>query len=195
MKSIVVVLFALLLSPLANASIGFNAGAGLPYLSQFGLNYVSASKMFSAEAGYGNFNISISDVGVDLTKMQLSLRYHPWMGSFYVGVGVGQETFTSKGSDTISGQTVNAEIKVTATTVAPQLGWMWGMADGGLWAGIDFEMVSPSGASSTTTTNADASVQATASYQQLINDTNDQAKKYGEASYTALTFLRVGYLF
>lgn len=200
MNRIVVLLFALLIGSGAQAAgggnmFGFNFGFGVPFLSQAGLNFVSSSKMFSAEAGYGNFNITIGDVGVDLTKMELSLRYHPFAGSFYLGLGFGQESFTAKGMNTISSQSVTVQSKITATTMSPQLGWMWGMDDGGFWAGMDVQMLSPSGAKTDTTTNASAGIQSTAEYQQLIKDTNAEGDKFGSTSYSALTFLRIGYLF
>lgn len=176
-------------------SFGFNVGTGLPYLSQAGLNYAHSSGMFSAEIGYGAFNLSVDDVGVSLTKTELSLRWHPFAGAFYLGAGIGQQTLSSKATDTISGQSIEAKLDVTSSVLTPQMGWQWGVADRGFWVGLDFGMQSPSGAKSTLTTNADSTIQATAEYQKMKTDTEDQGQKFGEASLPVFSFLRLGYLF
>ena len=72
---------------------------------------------------------------------------------------------------------------------------MWGVSDGGLFGGIDFGFQSPSGVSSTLSSNADALVKATAEYQNLEADIRDQGKKLGEISIPTLTLFRLGYLF
>lgn len=174
---------------------GFNASLGMPVPTSFGLNYVHSSGLFSAEAATGSLSIAVSDVSVAFTRTELILRYHPFAGSFFVGAGFGQMKLSAEQSETISGGTVRAKIDLTANTLTPTLGWMWGIADGGFFAGLDFGMQSPSGGEGKLDTNADASVQATQEYQDLVTAVDDQAKKFGELSLPVVTLLRIGYLF
>lgn len=198
MKLLLITLFTLtssLASAAGGSMFGFNAGFGLPYLSQFGVNYVHSSHQFSAELSYNTFGISVGSVGVGMSKAEVSLRWHPFGGSYFVGAGLGKQTMYAKGTEIISGQSVETKIDVSSNALTPMMGWMWGMGDGGFYAGLDFGFQNPSGAVATITTNADASIQATPEYQQLITETADQSKKYGETGFVTLTFLRLGYLF
>lgn len=174
---------------------GFNLGFGLPYVQQAGLNYVHSSNRFSMELGYNNFSLDVGSVGVGLTKPELSLRWHPFAGSFYLGLGLGQMTMYAKSTQLISTEIVESKIEVSATTMTGQLGWMWGMSDGGFFGGMEFGFQSPSSPTSTATTSASASVTGTAEYQQMISDIDEQAKKYGETGFATMTLLRIGYLF
>lgn len=176
-------------------NFGFNLATGFPYLSTFGINYLHSSKMISADLSYNSLSFTSSLVTVSMTKPELSVKWHPFSGSFYLGVGLGQQTLSSKASDSISGQPIEVSIAVNSTTATAQVGWMWGIDDAGFFGGIDFGYQSPSGAKSTTTTTASAAIQATAEYQTLITDTNDQARKFGEIPFVIITGLRLGYLF
>lgn len=174
---------------------GLNLGVGVPYLTQVGLNYLHSSNMFSVELGYSALNATLSDVTVGLNKTELSVRWHPFMGAFYLGVGFGQSTMSGKSKDTINGQSVEAKVEIKSSTMTPQIGWMWGVADGGFFFGMDIGIQNPSGVKSTFTTNADLAAQATADYKKLEEDTRDQADKLGETAIPLVTLLRFGYLF
>lgn len=174
---------------------GFNASLGLPIPSGFGLNYVHSSGRFSAEAAHGSLGISVADVKVALTKTELVLRWHPFAGSFFVGAGIGQMALSSEASQTIGTESVTAKVALTANTLTPTLGWMWGIGDGGFFAGLDVGMQTPSGSKGELTSNADASVQSTAEYQQLVADVDEQGEKFGEMSLPVMTLFRLGYLF
>lgn len=177
---------------------GANFGMGIPYLSQVGLNYIHPSKYFSSELSYNRFNMSVEDgstLTVDLTKIEFALRWHPFAGSFYVGVGVGNQTLVVKATEFILANTVESKAEVKSNLITPQFGWLWGMSDGGLFGGIDFSLHSPSSPKTTFTTNADSTEQATQAYQDLERDVNEEGDKFGETSYISFTFLRIGYLF
>jgi hypothetical protein len=174
---------------------GFNVGIGFPYLTMAGLNYVHSSGLFSVELGYNKLNLTSNDVSIGMTKTEASVRWHPFFGSFYVGLGLGNQSLSGTSKETISGQSVEAKIEITSKTMTPQIGWMWGAGDGGFFGGIDFGFQSPSGATSTLTTNADAAVKATADYQKLEADVRDQGKKLGEIGIPTMTLVRLGYLF
>ena len=166
-------------------SFGINVGAGIPFLSQAGINYFFSDR-FSLNLGYNNLSLTADTTSVSLTMPELLLNWHPFSGSFYLGVGAGQETLTAKGTDTTLGET--AEIKIEAMTTLGRLGWMWGAGDGGFWFGIDMTMVSPSGAKTTITSTLPTT-------NQTYIDAVEQGDKFGSTSYTNLTFFRLGYLF
>lgn len=174
---------------------GFNVGVGFPYLAMVGINYVHSSGFISAELGLNSLNIKASEVTVTMKKTELSLKWHPFAGSFYLGAGFGNQSLSGTSKETISSQSVEAKIEITSNTLTPQIGWMWGISDGGFFGGIDFGFQSPSGVKSTLTTNADPAVKATADYQKLEADVRDQGKKLGEIGIPTMTLIRLGYLF
>jgi hypothetical protein len=195
-----------LTSPFAHAAggshLGFNVGFGLPYTSQYGLNYVTASNRFSFSLGYNALNLSVDSTTVSstggtvtsstttttlaLTKPEFMIKWHPFMGAFFLGVGFGQQTLLVSGKESLTGET--AELKVTSTTITPTLGWMWGMTDGGFFGGMDFGSQIPSGVTTTVTTTLPET-------NQTYIDAKEQGDKFGNASLGLLTLLRIGYLF
>ncbi len=174
---------------------GFNVGFGFPYLSQAGLNYVHSSKMFSAQIGLNSVTVKTDDVDVDLSRVDVSLRWHPFSGSFFIGAAVGKQTLVATKEDSISGDAVSVEAKVTSNTLTPEVGWMWGSSSSGFFLGLDLGYEMPSGAKTTFTTTASSAVQATSDYQDLNDDVVAKGNKFGETAFPVVTFLRVGYLF
>lgn len=174
---------------------GLEAAVGLPHPLRLGLVYVHPSQMFSAEANYGSFSLDTEGVKAKMTNMEIGLRWHPFSGAFHVGALVGNRTISLDKTEIISGQSIvmNAEIK--SAYVAPNIGWMWGANDGGFIAGMDFGVVSPSGVTSTFSSNADAPTQATPDYQKLDADVRDAGKKLGETTLPMWTLFKIGYLF
>lgn len=169
----------------SSKGFGINVGSGIPFLGQAGVNYFFSDK-FSMNLGYNNLSLTSGYSKVALTMPELLINWHPFSGSFFLGVGAGQETLTATATDETLNQT--AEIKVTAMTTLGKVGWIWGVADGGFWFGIDTTFVSPSGAKTTVTTSLPITNQA-------YIDAVDAGDKFGKASYTNLTFFRLGYLF
>jgi hypothetical protein len=145
------------------------------------------NNQFAVYGGYNNLSLSVGEASVNMTMPELSLQYHPFEGAFFVGLGVGSETLKAKATDALTN--AEASIEVTAMTTIGKLGWMWGASDGGFWFGIDMAFVSPSGAKSTIT------APGVSTTDQVYIDAQDAAKKFGETSYTSLTFLKLGYLF
>lgn len=198
MKKLAAALFILLglaIKPSAEAAFGFNAGFGLPYVSQFGLNYLHSSNRFSVDVNHGSFNLDVDIVALSLTKTELVVKWHPFAGSFYLGAGIGSQALSSKATQTVLTEEVEAEIKITSSTLTPVLGWMWGASNGGFFAGMEFGMQTHQSPKTTLTTNADASIQTNAEYMELEADIREQGEKYGEASVTVMTLLKIGYLF
>lgn len=165
--------------------VGINAGFGLPYVSQYGVD-IAFSDKFGLALGYNNLSLTVGVTGVTLTMPELLLTWRPFSGAFFIGVGAGQEDMKATATDATTSQT--AEIAVKASTSIAKLGWMWGRGDKGLWFGMDVSYISPSGATTTITTALPATDPA---YQ----DAQTQAEKFGSTAYTNITFARLGYMF
>jgi hypothetical protein len=164
---------------------GLNAGLGIPFLTQGGVNMYFSDNV-GLDIDYGILSITSGQSKTSLSMPSALLKWHPFSGSFFIGAGVGQETLDSKATDVTTSET--AEIKVTAMTAIGKLGWMWGSQDGGLWFGLDLSFISPSGAKTTITSDLPTTNSA---YQ----DAQTQADKFGKTSYTNITFARLGFLF
>lgn len=174
---------------------GLNVATGLPYLSQAGFNFVHSSKKVSFEVGYRSVNVVILDVNVALKKPEVSARWHPFSGSFFLGLGLGQQDLSASSDSTISGQSIEAQVSIKSTVITPHLGWMWGAGDGGFFGGLDFGYQLPSNPKTTLSTNADSIIQATPDYQDLYEAVNDQGKILGQIGIPTVTLLKIGYLF
>ena len=179
----------------AQHQFAFNVGLGAPYLIQAGLEYSHSSRQFSAEVGYNQLKYTFEDVDIALTKPELSLRWHPAEGAFFVGAGVGQMDLDLGVTGTVSAQTVNIDVNFKAMTVTPKIGWLWGYSGGGFFGGLDLGLQVPLSTSSSLTTNADPLLQAQPEFQQLRNDVEDVEKLLGKTSLPVVTVLRLGYLF
>lgn len=173
-------------SAAGSKGLGLSLGSGIPFLSQAGIHYFFNDK-FALYGGYNNLSITAGTASASLTMPELSLQFHPFSGSFFVGLGAGTETLSTKASDATTG--LEAKIDVTATTAIAKLGWMWGASDGGLWFGMDFSYISPSGSKQTIT------APGLSVTDQAYIDALDAAKKFGETAYSNFTFFKLGYLF
>lgn len=195
MKRILLAFAMLFASKTLAGGVGFSVATGLPYLSQANLIYMTSSNSMSFDLAYNNLSVSVGSVTVSATTPEFVAKWHPFQGSFYLGVGYGNQTLKSKSTETISGQSAEASVEVKSTALTPHLGWMWGAANGGFFMGMDFGMQNNSGAQTTVTTNASPSVQSTPEYQQMVDDAKKQGKTYGETGFVTMTFLRIGWLF
>ncbi len=181
-------LVSLLSSSISHAkdsAFGLNMAVGAPFLQQVGINY-QISESFGVAAGYNLLNLTSSSVKVSLAMPELLLNYHPFGGSYFIGAGVGQESFETSGS-AVAGQVVS--MKVDAMTTIFKTGWMWGIGDHGLWFGIDLSYVSPNNAKETIT------APGVPTTDPAYLDAVDAVKKFGKTSYRNLPFARFGWLF
>lgn len=188
-RGMMITVFALFTSAAHAASsgggFGLNVGLGMPFLSQAGLNY-QFSDRFGMSAGYNLFDVKVGTAGAKLSMPEILFNYHPFSGSFFVGVGAGQEklevTSGNVGVDEVS-------IDVEAMTTILKTGWMWGASNGGFWFGMDVSYISPSGAKQTI--KAPGVPVTDKSYTDAV----DAADQFGKTSYMNITFARFGWLF
>lgn len=165
---------------------GLSAGIGVPYLSQAGVNYQMSDK-FGLYLGYNLLDVTAGTAKATLSMPELTFNYHPFAGSFFVGLGVGQENLKTTATDALSGN--QASIEVSAMTMLAKLGWMWGISDGGFWFGIDMAYIKPSSPQQTIT------APGVPTTNQAYLDAVDAAEKFGNTAYTNITFARLGYIF
>lgn len=169
-----------------SSGFGLSAGFGVPYITQFGINY-KMSNLFGIYANYNNLDLSVGEAKLALTMPELMLNYHPFAGSFFIGLGVGQESLLAKSTETLTGTEVKIEVKATTTIV--KSGWMWGISNNGFWFGMDAAYIMPSGAKTTIT------APGVATTDQSYLDAIDAADKFGKSSYLNITFARLGWIF
>lgn len=175
---------------------GVHAAAGLPHPVSFGLNYLHSSGMFSAELNTGSFNMKADDVSIGMNHMQVGLRWHPFMGAFFVGANVGQRSINGEKTETINTIPVTAKVEVKSNYVMPQLGWMWGAQNGGFFMALEFGFLSPSGVETTLTTNVnDPMVINDPEYRKLEEDVKKAGNDLGNIGLPSLSLLKLGWLF
>ncbi|MAZ47445.1 MAG: hypothetical protein CME65_02715 [Halobacteriovoraceae bacterium] len=170
----------------STAAVGISYGLGAPYVSQPGLD-LTLSDSFSIVARANSFGIDLGEASVDLNMPEVSVLWHPFSGSFFLGLGVGSQTLDVSSTNAVSGLTASTE--VTTTAMLAKLGWMWGKGNGGFWGGMDVTFVSPS--------SSDYEIEAPglATTSEEYQDVEDAAEQFGETAYVNFTFLRLGYLF
>lgn len=189
MKKIFVLLLCTFgLSQLAHAQkggFGLDVGMGTPFLSQFGLTY-QRNDTWGFSLSQNTLDLSVAGAGVKLSMPEIMVNYHPFKGSYFIGLGLGQEKLNITSG--VAG--VNAvALDVEAMTTVLKTGWKWGIGNGGFWFGMDLSYVLPSSPKTTITapgvpTNDPAYI-----------DAEDAAKKFGETAFINITFARIGYLF
>lgn len=167
------------------SQFGFYYAMGLPYTTQYGLNYVTDSQKFSFDLSYNSFAVNLGLAKVSLTKPELNLKWHPFTGSFFLGLGLGQMSLntTAVEPNTLAELT----LALNATTISPNLGWMWGKANGGFWFGMDVGFQTASSGEPT----IDTTIPTTS---QTYIDALQSKDTYGK-SMALMTFFKLGYLF
>jgi len=186
-KITLLLLICLFLIPVARANVGIHTGFGVPYVTQFGINY-SVGSQWTFNAQYNNLDLSVGDAEAELKMPEFGVQWHPFIGAFYIGLGMGQQSLKVSASDSQTGE--KAEVDVSSVTTITKLGWMWGKADGGFWFGMDLAYIIPSGSS--VDVKASAGLPTTS---QEYQDVKDAGERFGETAYLNITFARFGYLF
>lgn len=174
---------------------GPSLALGMPHPLRFSFDYVHSSRIFSAGIGYGTFSLSLLDSAIKMTNMEIGLRLHPFLGSFFIGALVGNRSISGEQSQAILTQSVMAKVEVKSNYIAPVLGWMWGVSSSGFFASMDFGYLSPSGANTTVTSSADPAITSQPEYAELERDVRNVGNTLGSSGLPVWTMLRIGYLF
>ena len=170
----------------AVSGLGFQVGLGIPFLSQRGIHY-KASDKFGFSLAYNYLSFEVDNITTKLTMPEFLIHYHPFSGSYFIAVGVGQETLDVSTLDSYNGSLVS--INVTATTGVAKTGWMWGFSKPGFWFGIDVSYIVPSNGK--TTIEAPGVDPSSQSYTDAVT----AADKFGKTAYSNITMARLGWMF
>jgi hypothetical protein len=141
------------------------------------------------------------DAKVSLNAIQGVLRWFPFKGAFYLGTGVGYQSFKASMSD----GPLEISSDASAAFVSPQIGWLW-MWKSGLALGLNFGAQIPFASDPAVTTlynGAPLPPAPTALIgQETItkgNDMTDQvhtvAKLVGKTPLPNIDFLKIGFFF
>lgn len=175
---------------------GFHGSVEIPHPLNYGLNYVHSSGLFSAEFSMGTYKQKIQDVDAKLENMEIGLRWHPWKGSFFLGMLLGQHTVTATKTESVTGVgSVTGTAKVKADYLTPHIGWMWGMEGGGFFGGFEIGYQSPMNAKVEYNDNAPAGATLIPDYNKFRKDVQDEGEKYGKLGLPYLALLKIGWLF
>ena len=155
----------------STTGFGISAGAGIPFLGQVGANYKFSDNL-SFYAGYNILSLDVDSAKAELTMPEVGVFYHPFSGSFFLGLGVGQESLEVSATDATTNQEVKAE--VDALTGIAKLGWMWGVTNGVFWFGVDLAYIQPF--NSDVTITAPGVPTTDPDYQDVV----DAADRFGE---------------
>lgn len=174
---------------------GLHAAIGFPHPLSAGLDYVHSSRYFSLGIGAGSFGSKISDADVSIKNTEFALRWHPFAGSFYVGALVGNQNITAEKTETIQGQRVTGKADVKSKYITPNVGWMWGMGNGGFFASMELGFQSPSDVTTDFSSDASALIQLQPEYQELKDDVIKQGNDIGNQGLPHVVLIKVGWLF
>src|SRR3989344_2637092 len=197
---------------------GVHADLNLPHILNYGVDYWHASRWFSGAINFGGYSLNglakgtDTPNGVDLkfANQELMLRFHPFRGSFYAGLGYGSHTIDVKTQRTISVTTPvpgSADVEILdvikANYLLPHVGWIWTWPFG-LTLGMDVGYLSPINPSvdlTTTISNisnpliTQSDIEATTEYQNARSEIIDQSEKVGKTGLPYWTMFRIGFLF
>ncbi|MCX6127428.1 MAG: hypothetical protein NTV34_22130, partial [Proteobacteria bacterium] len=189
-------------------TFGLTGALVVPHVINIGLETLTHRK-FGASVNYGNVSRNIGGVDLAMRHTDIRFRYHPFGGSFFAGVAVGQHTLIGqKGRDiavTYNSvkSTVPTKVKVTAKAnyVAPHIGW-FAIWEPGFTIGLDIGWLVPSGAKSTTEatfTNlpagAEDTIRSTPEFAKATSDVDDAAMSGAKKSLPFLSMIRIGWMF
>jgi hypothetical protein len=101
-----------------------NAGIALLFTDNYGM-----------DIGYSQGNIAKSCSAFSLKLKHAAITLRPFSGSFYLGAGGAMEDLSVSNIYAATNQEFTMTAK--ATLFSSRVGWLWGIADGGLWWGFD----------------------------------------------------------
>lgn len=164
-------------------------GAPVPF--RFGLE-AKWNNLIGLGFDYGFFpTLTFSSVSVGLKGWNVTAKWYPWKRAFYVGAGLGGQTFTGSKTDTSINDTLTIDMKTTF--FMPGIGWRWTSESGFFW-GMELAAQIPM-SNTATTSHSNAAVAATAAALQLQTDVNDKAQTFGNKTLPTVALLQFGYFF
>jgi hypothetical protein len=166
-----------------------------PRVKELGLEFKAGSGFFSFGLISGGFKTKpTSEVSAEFSNYELRGRWHPFAGSFFLGVGYGKQNIKLEGTKEISSVPVTLNLDIESTYLMPHLGW-FRVSDIGLTFGFDIGTILPSGVTSKMTSNASTAAESTSDYAKMKKDTEDAGDKLGKTSLPYMALFKIGWLF
>lgn len=192
-----------------NFRIGVTGALEIPHIVNFGIDALMMQK-YGLAINRGSVSRNINGIDVSVVHTDLRFRYHPWGGSFFGGIALGQHILTGdKSRDNVSvtynGTTVkaNANIKIVAKSsyAAPHIGW-FAIWEPGFTMGLDLGWLFPFQTKVTTDdtysglpAGAEDTIRNTPEYAKLKSDLTDSVEAYAKRSWPFMTMIRMGWMF
>lgn len=170
-------------------------------------------KAFSLGIGYGqtevsrNFGKSIDQMKVQVQEWDFRVRYHPFLGDFFVGIASGVMNLKfeaqKKASTTANGQTINGVVASTSEIrskfINPHIGWIT-REDSGFTIGFELGLNIPIKSSSSFKSEAldsalDSELKEDDEFKEQKKDLEDLVGKVEKTVIPYINFLRIGWLF
>ena len=191
-----------------NFRIGVTGALEFPHVINYALDSLMFQK-YGLSINRGSLSRNVNGIEVSMVHTDVRFRYHPWGGSFFGGIALGQHIITGEKSRDITttyngaSKSVNATVKVTAKSnyVTPHIGWftIW---EPGFTMGLDLGWlfpVSPKTAIDDSYTGLPAggeeTFRATPEYAKLKSDIDDTVQSYAKKSLPFVTMIRIGWMF
>lgn len=175
--------------------LGPTVAVSFPRVTEYALEYKTGSGLFSTALISGGFSFKPeSTTSASFSNFELRGRWHPFYGSFFLGLGMGSQSIKVQATDTINSTNVVLDLDITSTYMVPHIGWL-SVYSFGLTFGFDVGMIVPSGVKSKLSSNAPTIVKSTSDYQKMEDDILASGDKLGKVSIPYMTLLKVGWLF
>ena len=171
---------------------------------------VKFNSKWSVAAGVGYLALSLSTnntpVSVSEFNFDVRGRWHPFSGSFFLGLALGTQSFggSTTVSESVPGATVPLKINATVSSlfIAPHLGWLWWFKQG-LFLGVELGAqipVSPSTKIEVTAVDSSQSslvdqATQTADYKTQLANAENVANQAASQVLPYVGLVRFGYLF
>ena len=192
--------------------IGPTVSLSFPYLLSTSIDAI-LSKAFSFGVGYGQTGVSkdlgksLGEVKAQVHEWDVRVRYHPFLGDFFVGLSSGvmnvkfeaqKKTSATANDQTISGL-VDSKSEIKARFINPHMGWL-SCEDSGFTIGFEFGLHIPLKASSSFSAeardpNLDSELKQSPEFKEQKDDLDSLVKKFEKTPIPYINFLRIGWLF
>lgn len=196
-------------SILSDIYVGPTVQVGFPQILSYGIETLFA-RTVSVGVSTGKYTVDqIDKAEVEIKGWDVHARWHPWMGSFFVGASYGRMEvdgdFEDKFKARISGfeREVQAKLNATIKTnyFTPRLGW-FAVWESGLTFGFDIGAQIPLGPDTKLTASfpgaspiEEAQIKTTEDYKDLEDQADQTLKVLGKRTIPVVTLLQVGWLF
>lgn len=162
----------------------FRAGIEAKWDNTFGIGFDLGSL---PPTGVANSRVAV-------TTYTGAVRYYPWRGPFYFGLGVGKQNIEGSRPASYSGYSYVVTVKADSILLAPQVGWRW-VWESGFYLGLEAGLQVPLASNLNASTDAATFIKASEEYKVQLNNLEKQAKLLVDVPLPHFAVLQVGYFF